>query len=193
VNKSENITTYHLFTVEERNSEGKAKSAAYKAIEIIMFKLAGLIGTVRAIRDVVQDLLKAFVVVDVQESTGGMVTRGQGGHYNDGLLWLRPSSQVTKHTIDIILTAGPKKDLLMEDDTGNEQPVINHQLSFHTAIRDRVCLAYIMQESLDALARGVSYCTTPPSPRQANKHYARKLKSTRKIKETRVYISSISL
>jgi hypothetical protein len=154
VNEIEDLTTYHVYTIDERDSEDEAEGAAFKAVEYIMFQLAGLVGTVRAFRDIVQDHRKAFLAVDEQEHTGGMVTRGQNGPYNGGLLWIRPSSQIGKHTIDIILATGPMKDLVMEDEVGNEQPVINHQLSLHTAIRDRVCLAYIMQESLNALARG---------------------------------------
>jgi hypothetical protein len=45
-------------------------------------------------------------------------------------------------------------DLILEDDAGNEKPVKHQQRRISTAIRDRICLAYIMQESLVALARG---------------------------------------
>jgi hypothetical protein len=45
-------------------------------------------------------------------------------------------------------------DLVVKDDAGNEKPVTHQQIRISTAIRDRGCLAYIMQESSVALARG---------------------------------------
>jgi hypothetical protein len=58
----EDIDKYQMFTLEGRDSEEKAKRAAIRTLEHIMFKLVGLVGTVQATRDITQDYRKMFSV-----------------------------------------------------------------------------------------------------------------------------------
>jgi hypothetical protein len=51
-------------------------------MEHVLFKMAGLVDTTQAMRNVANEDGRAFVSIDEQENTGCMVTRGQFGSYN---------------------------------------------------------------------------------------------------------------
>jgi hypothetical protein len=55
MSKIEDVTAYRIFTLPGRDDvqNNNAKAAAYKAVDYIMFKLTGLVGTTQAIRNVV--------------------------------------------------------------------------------------------------------------------------------------------
>jgi hypothetical protein len=82
-----------------------------------------------------------------QETNRGMVVRGQRGPCNGGLFWARPLAG--PNLVNLNLAKAVIKHLRVTNESGAEQPVLYNQITISTVIRDRVCLAYIMQQSFD--------------------------------------------
>jgi hypothetical protein len=84
-----------------------------------------------------------------------MVVRGQRGPCNGGLFWARPLAG--PNLVNLNLAKAVIKHLRVTNESGAEQPVLYNQITISTVIRDRVCLAYIMQQSLIATSQGLGF------------------------------------
>jgi hypothetical protein len=144
----EDLKTYAVFTLEERDSEDNQKRAATRVLEHIMFTTAGLIGSAQSLRNIANTKRREFLSVDEQEATGALVTRGHFGPYNGKFIWARPAVKQDSRWTSMKVATAVYRDVIVDDGT-----TLHQGMGFNTIIRDRACLAFIQQESLNALAR----------------------------------------
>jgi hypothetical protein len=127
------------------------KRAAVSVIEHICFKMAGHIGTLQAFRSMMQQQKLAFSGVDQIGNAGGPKEIDRAGPYNGSRIWRKPFSAPHLQHVRIALSAAALRDI---DTTDDDDDNIKARLCITTLIRDRACLAYIMQATVDALSRG---------------------------------------
>ncbi|KAI8932508.1 hypothetical protein NX059_010690 [Plenodomus lindquistii] len=147
----EDLSSYHIFKTERRDDKDDRVKAASRIMEWICFQMVGRIGTVVACRNFYEDVRRTFMSVAQAEQGGVSKARGQRGPYKGGLIWARPTFLKGTKRVKILPIKTVVGDLLADD-----CPALHTQISILTALRDPICHAYIMQQSLDAIARGDS-------------------------------------
>ncbi|SMR42731.1 unnamed protein product [Zymoseptoria tritici ST99CH_1E4] len=121
---------------DDASDDTKAFQDVYKMSAL---RLVGLVGTEQAIRDRWEEITSAFMIKK----------RGTArGPYNKGKIW--KISSTPGHKTQII----PARALLRNVTVDGSSESLERNLRILTTIDDAACLAWIVQQSLDSLAKG---------------------------------------
>jgi hypothetical protein len=138
-----NLDSYHAFGVffdskGETDDFTVSKMTAYQHLQL---RMTGFMGTSAALFQMANEILSEFKAGFTAHPAG----RVKHGPFNGVRLWMSPRaiSDSSSFTIE------PTKELT--DQLAKSRPEKSFQL--RTTVADRACLAYILQQSLDALVR----------------------------------------
>jgi hypothetical protein len=136
---------FALFKVPAPDIKTKKQKLAAEAARNIAFELIGHIGSPEAFRNVINQKREAFLASTVSKHYAE--TRGP---YNGGPIWTRPIRSPSKIAVSISPGIEVIKNVTANVDIKAKHRVFN----LDTVIDDRACLAFVMQQSLNALAEG---------------------------------------
>lgn len=144
------IDAYGMFSVNDTDTKKRNERAAIDIYRHLFYSMVGYIGDVLALKTMASDIRQEFLANDERPcDTNGVCARDGFGPFNHRDIWTVPNIFDYRATTTINITDAVFKTLHSDTKLTKAQ-----MLGLVTTLRDNVTLAFVMQQSLNALANG---------------------------------------